>query len=106
VVRIHTLDAPFIFESLKNYFSKAGLRVFFAIHPVFSVRRQWERITWIGEAHDEGIKESYCYFQIEPVDSQERLRRMQHEICSMLKCVFLAVEEFQTMLNMTRSIAQ
>jgi glutamate dehydrogenase len=105
-VRIHTLDAPFIFESLKNYFSKAGLRVFFAIHPVFSVRRQWERIVWMGEAHEEGIKESYCYFQIEPVDSQERLRRMQHEICSMLKCVFLAVEEFQAMLNMTRSIAQ
>ena len=106
VVRIHTLDAPFIFESLKNYFSRAGLRIFFAVHPVFSVRRQWERIVSISEAHEEGAKESYCYFQIEPVDSKERLRQMQHEIFSILKCVFLAVEEFQAMLTMTRSIAQ
>ena len=41
VVRTHAIDAPFIFESLKNYFSKAGLRVFSAAHPIFSVRRQW-----------------------------------------------------------------
>src|SRR5512140_3277090 len=95
VVRTHTVDAPFIFESLKNYFSKAGLRVFSAVHPIFTVRRQWERIVWIGPPHEEGTKESYCYFQIEPVDSKERLRRIQHEIFCVLKCVFLAVEDFQ-----------
>ena len=69
------------------------------MHPIFSVRRQWERIVWIGEPHEEGTKESYCYFQIEPVDSKERLRRMQHEIFSVLKCVFLAVEDFQAMAS-------
>ncbi|MDM7998232.1 MAG: NAD-glutamate dehydrogenase [Acidobacteriota bacterium] len=106
VVRTHTLDAPFIFESLKNYFSKAGLRVYSAVHPVFTVRRQWERIVWIGEPHEEGPKESYCYFQIEPVDSKEQLRRMQHEIFSILKCVFLAVEDFQPMLALARTIAR
>jgi glutamate dehydrogenase len=100
IVRTHTLDAPFIFESLKNYFSKAGLRVFSALHPIFSVRRQWERVVWIGAPHEEGTKESYCYFQIEPVDSQERIRRMQHEIFSVLKGVFLAVEDFHSMLGM------
>ncbi len=105
VVRTHTLDAPFIFESLKNYFSKAGLRVYSAVHPIFSVRRQWERIVWIGAPHEEGTKESYCYFQIEPVDSKERLRRMQHEIFSVLKCVFLAVEDFHSMLGLTKEIA-
>src|SRR5262245_17966505 len=36
VVEIHTHDAPFIFESLKNYFRKAGLRVFSAVHPIFT----------------------------------------------------------------------
>jgi glutamate dehydrogenase len=105
VVRTHTLDAPFIFESLKNYFSKAGLRVFSAVHPIFSVRRQWERIVWIGEPHEEGTKESYCYFQIEPVESKERLRRMQHEIFSVLKSVFLAVEDFQAMVGLTKEVA-
>jgi glutamate dehydrogenase len=99
VVRTHTLDAPFIFESLKNYFSKAGLRVFSAVHPIFSVRRQWERIVWIGAPHEEGTKESYCYFQIEPVDSKERLRRIEHEIFSILKCVFLAFEDFPAMIG-------
>jgi glutamate dehydrogenase len=103
VVRTHTIDAPFIFESLKNYFSNAGLRVFSAVHPVFSVRRQWERIVWIGAPHEDGTKESYCYFQIEPVDSKERLRRIQHEIFSVLKCVFLAFEDFHAM---TRTVGQ
>jgi glutamate dehydrogenase len=105
VVRTHTLDAPFIFESLKNYFIKAGLRVFSAVHPIFSVRRQWERIVRIGPPHEEGTKESYCYFQIEPVDSKERLRRMQHEIFCVLKCVFLAVEDFQAMTTMVQEAA-
>jgi glutamate dehydrogenase len=106
VVRTHTLDAPFIFESLKNYFSKAGLRVYSAVHPIFSVRRQWERIVWIGPPHEEGTKESYCYFQIEPVDSKERLRRIQHEIFCVLKCVFLAVEDFHAMTSLTKETAR
>ena len=106
VVRTHTLDAPFLFESLKNYFSKAGLRVYSAVHPIFTVKRQWERIVWIGEPHEEGTKESYCYFQIEPVDSKEKLRRMQHEIFSILKCVFLAVEDYLPMLSLVRETSR
>jgi glutamate dehydrogenase len=106
VIRIHMLDAPFLFESLKNYFNKAGLRIFFALHPVFSVRRQWERITWIGESREEGTKESYCFFQIELIESKERLRRIQHEIGAVLKSVFLAVEDFTKMLHWTGEICQ
>ena len=106
VVRIHSLDSPFIFESLKKYLIRSGLRVYSAVHPVFTVRRQWERIVWIGGPHEEGTKESYCYFQIEPVDSKERLRRMQHEIFSILKCVFLAVDDFQGMVSAIRSISR
>jgi glutamate dehydrogenase len=105
VVQTHTLDAPFIFESLENYFSKAGLRVYSAVHPVFSVRRQWEQIVWLGESPEEGSKETYCYFQIEPVDSKDRLRRIQHEIFSVLKSVFLAVEDFHPMLRFAKEIA-
>ena len=49
IVETHTPDAPFIFGSLMNYFRKAGLRVFSAIHPIITVRRQWERVEWIGD---------------------------------------------------------
>jgi glutamate dehydrogenase len=105
VVRTHTLDTPFIFESMKNYLHKAGLRVYSAVHPVFTVRRQWERIVWIGEPQEEGARESYCYFQIEPIDSKEQLRRIQHEIFSILKCVFLAVEDFRPMTAAVQEIA-
>ncbi|MFI5007816.1 MAG: NAD-glutamate dehydrogenase domain-containing protein, partial [Solirubrobacterales bacterium] len=97
VVETHTVDTPFIFESLKHYFQKAGLRVFSAIHPIFTVRRQWERVVWIGSSHDEGSKECYCHFQIEPVESKERLRRIEHEVFAVLKCVFLAVTDFKDM---------
>jgi glutamate dehydrogenase len=103
VVETHTHDAPFIFESLKNYFRKAGLRVHSAIHPIFTVRRQWERIVWIGGPHDEGSKEVYCHFQIERIDSKERRRHIEHEIFSVLKSVFLAVEDFA---DMTRAVRE
>jgi glutamate dehydrogenase len=105
VVETHTPDVPFIFDSLKNYFAKAGLRVFCAVHPIFTVRRQWERVVSLGGPHDEGSREVYCNFQIEPVDSPERQRRMEHEIFSVLKCVFVAVEDFPEMLRKTARLA-
>jgi glutamate dehydrogenase len=105
IVETHTLDRPFIFESVKNYFQKAGLRVFSAIHPMITVRRQWERIVWLGGPHEEGSRESYCHFRIERVDSKERLRRIEHEVFSVLKCVFTAVEDFPDMVRMVRELA-
>jgi glutamate dehydrogenase len=104
LVETHTVDTPFIFESLKNYFRKSGLRIFSAIHPIFTVRRQWERVVWIGGPHEEGSKECYTSFQIEPVESKERLRRIEHEVYSLLKCVFHAVDDFQEMGRSCREL--
>src|SRR5262245_11609272 len=56
VVETHTLDAPFILESLKNYFRKAGIRVFAGFGIVLTVRRQWEKIVVIAGPHDEWTK--------------------------------------------------
>jgi NAD-specific glutamate dehydrogenase len=97
IIETHTPDAPFIFDSLMNYFRKAGMRVFSAIHPIITVRRQWERVEWIGDAHAEGDKELLCRFRVEHIESKERLRRVQHEIYSVLKCLFLALEDFEEM---------
>jgi glutamate dehydrogenase len=106
VVETHTLDAPFIFESLKNYFRKAGLRVFSAIHPILTARRQWERIVWVGGPHEEGSKECYCYFQIERIEQKERRRHIEHEIFSVLKCLFVSVEDFKDMLGAVGAAAR
>ncbi len=105
LVQTHTPDKPFIFESLKNYLQKQGLRMFSAIHPIFTVRRQWERVAWLGGPHDEGSKESYCCFQIECIESSERLRHVEHEVFSLLKAVFLAVEHFSDMSRACRDLA-
>ena len=99
IVETHTPDAPFIFDSLMNYFRKAGLRVLSAIHPILTVRRQWERVEWIGDAHAEEDKELLCRFRIEHIESKERLRRVQHEIFSVLKSLFLALEDFAEMTS-------
>jgi len=104
IIHTHTLDAPFIFESLKNYLRKQGLRVFSAIHPIFTVRRQWERIVWLGGAKEDGQRESFCHFQIEEVESKERLRRIEHEVYSVLKSVFTAVEDFRDMHRQVREL--
>jgi len=95
VVQTHTPDKPFIFDSLKKYFQKAGLRVYATIHPIFTVRRQWERVVAFGGVEDEGSQESYCFFQIEQLESKDQLRRMEHEVFSLLKAVFLAVDDFE-----------
>ncbi|MFN8060530.1 MAG: NAD-glutamate dehydrogenase [Vicinamibacterales bacterium] len=97
IVETHSPDAPFIFESLKHYFQKEGLRVFSSIHPIFAVRRQWERVVWIGGPQEDGSRELYCQFRIERVDARERLRRIEHQVFSVLKAVFLGVEDFPAM---------
>ena len=104
ILRTHTADRPFIFESLKNYLQKSGLRVYAAFHPIFTVRRQWERVVAFGEVHDEGSKESYCLFHIEPIHEKERLRRIEHEVFSLLKAVFLAVDDFKDMGRVCREL--
>jgi glutamate dehydrogenase len=104
VVQTHAPDKPFIFDSLKKYFQKAGLRVYVASHPIFTVRRQWERAVAFGGVHDEGSQESYCFFQIEPVESRDHLRRMEHEVFSLLKAVFLSVEDFEDIKRACRSL--
>ena len=102
IVQTHTPDRPFIFDSVKNYLQKSGLRVYSAIHPIFTIRRQWERIVAIGDAQEEGSRESYCFFQIEPLASRERVRRVEHEVFSLLKAVFLAVDDFEDMKRACR----
>ncbi len=104
LVETHTVDAPFIFESLKNYFRKAGLRVFSAEHPIFTVRRQWERVVSIGGPHDEGSKEVYCHFVLERVEGKERLRHLEHEVFCLLKTVFTSVEDFDQMRSAVREL--
>ncbi|MBK5256799.1 MAG: NAD-glutamate dehydrogenase [Vicinamibacteria bacterium] len=97
VVETHTLDAPFIFESLKNYFRKAGLRVVSAIHPILTVKRQWGKVKSVAPASDEGTKELLCHFRIERIDEKERLRELEHEIHAVLKAVFVSVADFPAM---------
>ncbi len=104
ILQTHTPDRPFIFDSLKNYLQKQGLRVYSALHPIFTVRRQWERIVALGAVQEEGSKESYCFFQIEEVPSKERLRRIEHEAFSLLKAVFLAVDDFKDMGRACREL--
>src|SRR6185295_893066 len=105
LVETHTLDAPFIFESLRNYFRKAGLRVFSAVHQIFTVRRQWERPVWMGGPQEDGAKELYCNFHIERVEKKERLRRIEHEVFYILKSVFTAVEDFKDMKALARDLS-
>ena len=97
IVETHSPDAPFVYESLKNYFQKEGLRVFSSIHPIFSVRRQWERVVWIGGPQEDGSRELSCQFRIERVEARDRLRRIEHQVFSVLKAVFLGVEDFPAM---------
>ncbi|MFO0981403.1 MAG: NAD-glutamate dehydrogenase [Planctomycetota bacterium] len=104
IVETHTPDAPFLFESLKNFFLKEGLHVFSAVHPMFRVRRQWERITWVGNAREDGSCELFCQFRIERVEAPERLRQLEQKTGAVLKSVFLATEDASEMGRTVRSL--
>lgn len=97
VVDTHTLDGPFIFESLKNYFRKASIRVISNVHPILSVKRQWGKVTAIGPAGDEGTREVHCHFRIDKIEDEDRLREIQDEIHAVLKAVFASVHDFSAM---------
>ncbi len=105
IVETHTPDAPFIFESLKNFFNNEGLRIFSAIHPRLTVRRQWERVVHIGPPGDDGSQELYCRLRIERIDRPDRMRRLEHQVFSMLKSVFLAVDDFDAMTTVLAQMA-
>jgi glutamate dehydrogenase len=105
IVQTHTPDAPFILESLKNYFRKQGLRVFSGFGMVLTAKRQWEKIVWIGGAHEEWTREAFCHFHIERIGSRERLARIEHEIFSVLKSVFTSAEDFEPMKAVTTAAA-
>ncbi len=105
IVETHTPDAPFIFESLKNFFQNEGLRVFSAIHPRLTVRRQWERVVHIGPPGGDGSQELYCQLRIERIERPDRMRRLEHQVFSMLKSVFLAVDDFEAMSTQLTQIA-
>ncbi len=105
IVETHTPDAPFIFESLTNFFKNEGLRVFSAIHPRITVRRQWERVVHVGPYGEEGSQELFCQFRIERLDRSDRMRRLEHQVFSLLKSVFLAVEDFGAMVTAIKATA-
>ncbi len=105
VVETHTLDAPFIFESLKNYFRKAGLRVVSSIHPILSVKRQWGKVTAVAAATEEGTKELLCHFRIERVEDKDRLREIEREVQAVLKAVFTSVGDFLAMQRAVQETA-
>jgi len=104
VIETHSLDAPFILESLKNYCRKSGLRVLSAFGTVFCVRRQWERVVWIGGPQEDGSREAYCQIEVERVESRERLQRMERELHAVLKYVLLAVHEFPKMIRVLQEL--
>jgi glutamate dehydrogenase len=104
IVETHTPDVPFVFESLKNYLKKQGLRLFSAVHPTFTVQRQWERVVAIGPPGGEEPRELFCSFRIERVEPPERLRRMEHQMYALLKSVFLAVEDHADMQRTIRDL--
>lgn len=105
-VRIHTIDGPFIFESLRNYFRRSGIRVHSAIHPVIGVERVDGRISRLRPPSDELPNELYVYFSIEKIVNAERRERIQHEIYAVLKSLFLGVEDFGKMLRMTTEVVE
>lgn len=104
VVRTHTVDGPFIFDSLRNYFRKAGIKVYSAIHPIIGVEREGGTISSLKTPAEAASRELFVHFTIEKIVNMERREKMEREIFSVLKALFLGVEDFQAMVGMTGEV--
>ncbi|MDH4100672.1 MAG: NAD-glutamate dehydrogenase, partial [Nitrospirota bacterium] len=106
VVRAHTFDGPFIFDSLRNYFRKAGIMVYSSIHPIVGVERREMTISGITSPAGAPNCELLVHFTIEKIVNKERRQRIEEEIFAVLKSLFLGVEDFQAMLDRTGEVVR
>ncbi len=107
VIEIINDDMPFLVDSVVLALSELGLSAHLIIHPVMRMRRDpGGHLLEIceGEGSDE-LPESLMHVQIDRQTYPESLARIESRILAGLKDVRRAVEDWRSMLDKVRTIA-
>ncbi len=100
-IMIHASDSPFLFENLAGYLNTSGLHVLSGIHPVFTVKRENGRLTDILSPEKVGTKEVLIKFQVKKIVNPDNRKKLEKEIRSIVKALYLSIGDFPVMLEQT-----
>ena len=104
VVGVHVVNRPFIYESLRNYFIKAGNRLIGAAHPIFfTLRKDGKIISLSPEGEGEG--ELFINLYIDKVD-EGSLKEIRDDLLAILSCISCSVNDFEPMKERVRGCAK
>ena len=73
-VEIHVLNQPFIYESVRTYFTKKGCRIFGSLHSVFSLVRKNDKAVKVSGSSGKH-PELFLNISIEKITNDKELRK-------------------------------
>ncbi len=105
VVEIHEINRPFIYESIRGYFTKKGFRIIGAIHPVFSVRREGGLVREFRPFGKEE-KELFVVLYLEKIGDPAEIKRIESDLFAILRCLAFSVDDFERMKERIEMLAR
>ena len=104
VLGIHTVNKPFIYESLRNYFIKRGSRLIGAAHPVFFPVRKEGKIASVSTTGD-GDGELFINLYVEKMADEENIQELKDDLLAILRCISYSVDDFAMMKDRVKGCA-
>ncbi len=96
IVEIHSVNKLFIYESVRNYFTKSGYRIIGAVHPTFFAERKTGKIKSVT-SEGEGEGELFVNLYIEREPDTKKLDEIKSDIHAILRCIELSVDDYKVM---------
>ncbi|MBE9536183.1 MAG: NAD-glutamate dehydrogenase [Proteobacteria bacterium] len=103
-VEIHVINQPFIYESVRGYFSKNGYRIIGSVHPVFSPKRENGAVQSVAHSGN-GADELFINLYIEKVTDPAKLQEIEDDLVAILCCLSLSVGDFLPMKAKLQKLA-
>lgn len=103
LIEIHTVNLPFVYESIRAYFTKKGQRLIAASFTVFSLRRKNDSVTEVIRTDKE--EELFIGLYVEKITDTERLVNIEKDLIAILNCLALSVGDFEEMKARLRNLA-
>lgn len=104
VVEIHLKNLPFIYESIRNYFTKKGYRIIGAVHPSFTALREGGTLAEVSPP-GKGDEELFINLYIEKIAEEERLKDIENDLQAILRCLIFSVGDFLEMKERLEGLA-
>ena len=96
IVEIHVLNQPFIYESVRNYFTKKGCRIFGSLHPIFSLVRKGNEVVKVSGSSGK-LPELFLNISIEKITRDKELKKIEDDLRAIISCLTLSVDDFNGM---------